>query len=700
MKNILQRTVTFALLSATVLTGFSQQNNFCDADVMRKQLLKDHPEILLTEKASDEFALRFTQEDGARSGPIIIPLVFHIIHQGGSENITDAQVRDQVRILNEDYNKRNADTAQVIPQFQSIIANVGIEFRLATKDPDGNCTNGIEHIYGSQTYGGNDYCKLHPWPHDKYLNVWVFKKMRDGVAGYAYLPASVGSVAELPMIDGINILNNYVGSIGTSSPFNSSALTHEIGHFLNLRHCWGNTNEPGVMCDDDGVFDTPRTKGWQYCPQPTAAAVCDPNIVENYQNFMEYSYCDNMFTEGQKTRMLATLNDTVAERNRLWSNTSLMAAGVDQNQPSQCSPICDFTTNKMFACVGDQVTFIDQSSNADIIGRNWTFQGANITNSIDSMVTVSFPYLGNYPVTLDVASNWGTGSKTSNEFKVMDTANVPTPYYTGFDNAFDFDYNWAVINGSRDIPRFHQAGTVGRNSSSSSVLLDCYNNRSDYNFDDLISPAFNCTNLNATTGWLSFWYSYATWNSGFTIDPTFNMTDSITVYITRNCGATWQKIYADGSNTLFNSGYSQGYFVPGSHPTQWKNVKVAIPTTYRTRGVRFRIQLSSSNKANNFYLDDFQVGLNAVGIEEQEEMLADVNVMPNPFSSQLRIENLNPGEVSYELHDITGRRLISVTTDNQNETLSIDLSDVTSSGVYLLTLKQGNASKTFRVVKQ
>lgn len=734
MKSTLRFTIAFMVLSAFATNGFSQGNKFCGADEMRKELLKQYPNATLSEQASEDFILRYIQENGGRSGPIVIPIVFHIIHMGGPENISDAQVRDQVRILNEDYNKLNADTADVIHPFRNIIGNIGIEFRLPTIDPDGRATNGIQHIWGSQTYGGNDNCKLQPWPRDKYLNVWVFKKMRDGVAGYAYLPGSVDAVAELPMIDGINILHDYVGSIGTSSPYRSRALTHEIGHFLNLRHPWGNTNEPGLICDDDGVSDTPRTKGFTFCPQPTYtysdnnipktfpvtkidslftanpnfyadsiwrnATICTPHVVENFQNFMDYSYCENMFTEGQKNRMLAALNDTIAERNRLWSNASLIAAGVDQNQQPTSSPICDFGTGaELFTCVGEPVTFKDYSYNADIISRTWTFQGADVTTSYDSTVTVTYPFVGEYPVKLDVVGQYGTATKTSTDLKVMDTANIATPYYTGFENAFDFDYYWASVNTGRDNPKFHHCSTAGRNNSQS-VLLDCYNNRADMNFDDLISPAFNCTNLNATNGRLSFWYSYATWNTAYTLNPSFDMPDSMTVYITRNCGNSWTKIYADGTNNLFNVGYAQGFFVPGTHPVYWKNVNVAIPATFRTKGVRFRILLSSSHKANNFYLDDFQVGLGTVGVEEEEAGMAHVAVMPNPFTSQLRIENLQPGKVEYQVHDITGRLLVSRATDNQDEVVTVDLAGVTVTGVYLLTLKQNSGSKTFRIVKQ
>lgn len=113
-------------------------------------------------------------------------------------------------------------------------------------DPQGNCTNGIDSVKTPETLRGDDRAKMNPWPRDKYLNVWIAERMRDGVAGYAYYPGTFeGPVQRLA--DGIIILNDYIGAIGTSNPFRSTTLSHEVGHYLNLPHVWGNNNgvEPG-----------------------------------------------------------------------------------------------------------------------------------------------------------------------------------------------------------------------------------------------------------------------------------------------------------------------------------------------------------------------------------------------------------------------------------------------------------------------
>src|SRR5690606_19186797 len=151
------------------------------------ELYAKHPEL---EIANEELLRNSKQFKKNRDGSIrtvyTIPMVFHIIHEYGSENISDLQVYDQVDILNHDYRKLNSDTSDVVPEFDTLIADCNIEFKLASIDFQGNCTNGIEHIYSHETNNGDDYSKLLQWPRNKYLNVWVVKTMENGVAGYAY----------------------------------------------------------------------------------------------------------------------------------------------------------------------------------------------------------------------------------------------------------------------------------------------------------------------------------------------------------------------------------------------------------------------------------------------------------------------------------------------------------------------------------
>src|SRR6218665_212025 len=232
------------------------------------------------------------------AGNYTIPVVFHVLHMNGPENISDAQIQDQIDVMNRDFNKQNPDTVDVVSQFQNLIGNPGIEFRLATLDPNGNCTNGITRHYDANTnWTVNSANYIYTWPRSRYMNIYVVKAMPPGVAAYAYYPGTVPAA-----MDAIVVQHNYVGSTGTSLPGNSRVITHETGHWLNLEHLWGSTNQPGVACGDDGVNDTPVTKGFTWCNLANPV-VCTPGVVENIQNYMDYAYCQRMFTPGQCTRI-------------------------------------------------------------------------------------------------------------------------------------------------------------------------------------------------------------------------------------------------------------------------------------------------------------------------------------------------------------------------------------------------------------
>jgi hypothetical protein len=302
-------------------------------------------------KAAEECRLlwennKYTEKDGVDSTTVYrIPIVFHIIHQYGPENISDAQVLDQMRILNEDFRKLNADTADIVPEFVPFAWDSKIEFYLAKLDPQGNCTNGIEHLFSNTSNGGDDYSKLNQWNRTKYLNVWVTNTIGSaGVAGYAYYPDATGG--GFFFADGIIILNDYIGSIGTSNAFRSRALTHEIGHYLSLAHTWGNTNDPDVACGDDGVQDTPLTEGSETCvlnrnsceDEPGPGSPFTTDVIDNVQNYMEYSYCSMMYTKGQTQRMRLALNSEAGGRSNLWSAENLVATGT--NVEPEDAPTC------------------------------------------------------------------------------------------------------------------------------------------------------------------------------------------------------------------------------------------------------------------------------------------------------------------------------------------------------------------------
>jgi hypothetical protein len=205
--------ITSALLLALSAMRAQDVPFTCSAHGLEhmQSFLQGHPERLAeiqeaNQRLENETA-HFTEVERGGNA-YVIPVVFHIIHTGGIENISDDQVRDAIRVLNDDYNKLNTDWPNVKEEFLPFVADIGITFRLAGLDPQGNCTSGINHIYSDLTNDGGQSMKdLIQWPRDQYLNVWVCAYAQ-GAAGYTQTPGMVngfwGAAA-----DGIVLLHNY-----------------------------------------------------------------------------------------------------------------------------------------------------------------------------------------------------------------------------------------------------------------------------------------------------------------------------------------------------------------------------------------------------------------------------------------------------------------------------------------------------------
>ena len=724
------------LVSITIALFVFDQSCFAQTEVkqlcgiaeQREKLLREHPEIIQQEQHYEEYTRawirNYKQQSNAEksaTGRIIIPLVFHIINEGGAPNISDAQVVDEVRILNRDYNKKNADTADAVSDFKYIVANMGVEFRLATIDPKGNCTNGIERITSDQVWVGDDYSKLNTWPRDQYLNVWVVAHLGGNAAGYAYYPTSVAALYNAPNMDGVIILSSYIGSIGTGSDFTSRALTHEIGHVFNLKHPWGDTNSPEVSCGDDDVDDTPLTKGWLYCPTPVQSELCTPGVIENYQNYMDYSYCSIMFTEGQKARWLAAANSGLAGRSTLWSDANLIATGTYDTLPSPCAPIAGFASNLKYVCAGNQVKFYNTSGNGKITSSLWHFPAGTTTTTGASAVsdtvtnpTVIFNSIGWQTVTLTVANNLGSStlSDSMQVYVTQPTATINAPYYQGFEDPNVFNENgWASIsydNGNpynNNITRFSQTNRTSH-TGNGCVMLNNYRAHANYDINQIVSPAINLSQVSTSNLKLSFYYSFATANQYVSY-----IDDSIVVYYSTNCGTSWNamttsiKLGSTSPNVVVNAGYVPTEFTPTS-PSYWKQVVCNIPAGIPLTNVHFMIQGYTTIQGNNLYIDDINIGNAAVSTDvEKLSSLSNVELFPNPGNgaASLKMQLEQSGKVSVKVYDMAGQAVIncfdSWMNNGENE-VAIQGYAHLSHGIYIVTIVAGESVVQKKLIVQ
>jgi hypothetical protein len=313
--------ILFLFLCALVSFQANAQRT-CSAHDHHEELMANDREYAKRHAEIEAFTEQFIRNGGqsqlSRGGEIIIPVVFHIIYNTAGQNISDQRILEQMQTFNDDYNATNADTSLIPGPFKSLKGAFNVKFVLANRDPQGNPTTGIVRRQTTRTsftassvtsptaqpmkftaQGGSD-----AWDTRSYLNVWVCN-LSGGVLGYATFPASAGT-----LYDGIVLGSAYTGSTGASAPFNKGRTgTHEVGHYFNLRHIWGDAT---TCTASDFVDDTPpqrtSTGGCPSWPRTDACTGTSPGIM--FMNYMDYTNdaCMYMFTKGQVGRMEAALN--------------------------------------------------------------------------------------------------------------------------------------------------------------------------------------------------------------------------------------------------------------------------------------------------------------------------------------------------------------------------------------------------------
>lgn len=296
--------------------------------MIQDQILMEMVEGYRERRIEIEQFCQFFESDATRiasalSKTVTIPVVVHVLYNTDEENISDEQINSQIRILNEDFGGKNADIDKVPEFFKPLVGKTNIQFALATRDPQGKPTNGITRTRTGRTFfpiyefdgtqniepvkfdakGGKD-----SWPSDKYLNMWVCSSIvgRNGpILGYAQFP---GGPAET---DGVVMGYRYFGDIGTATggSYNKGrTTTHEVGHYFNLSHIWGDDQHLADPCSlSDFVDDTPNQD------LPNYGIVTHPHrscgSPDMFMNYMDYTDDAGMFmfSKGQVARMEAAL---------------------------------------------------------------------------------------------------------------------------------------------------------------------------------------------------------------------------------------------------------------------------------------------------------------------------------------------------------------------------------------------------------
>ena len=319
------------------------QNNWCGTT---DKMLADIPTIKeknLMQKIRDN--IENNSYIKSQDSLLIIPTVVHIVHFNGNGDITDLQVQDGMRVINEDFRRTNADTINGNPVFYPFAADCRIEFHLAKLDPNGVSTTGITRtdtsIYPHPEPTNANFNNIKyavNWPSHMYFNIWLVRHISGGANGYAQYPGTAFTYGGPWETYGPTIRSYEWGTIGTSTS-DGRVGTHEIGHCLGLYHTFLSFSTGcGAECDTTGdeVCDTPPTTPTYGCDTTNLCSndLLGPSaftmdMADQLENYMSYNDCQSLFTQGQKNRMRGFLT-TLDTLNGLYLDNNLIATGLMQ----------------------------------------------------------------------------------------------------------------------------------------------------------------------------------------------------------------------------------------------------------------------------------------------------------------------------------------------------------------------------------
>ena len=610
-----------------------------------------------------------------------IPVVFHVSHAYGDENISKAQIEDQLRVVNEDFQRQNADASNTRDFFKSRAANFNIEFKLARIAPDGSYTEGITRTYDPvnmiENYeDGSSEAKssVSAWDRSRYLNIWVVKRIESSragtILGYAQLPGGPAST------DGIVMIHDRVGTIGTAnSSGKGRTLTHEIGHWLGLYHPF-----QGGCSGSDGVDDTPPVAEASYgCTASQNPNTCNtdfPNEIDMVENYMDYANgsCMNAFTNGQFARVNGFLaSNQYRARNIAASN--LVATGVNTNPVS--IPKADFwydDPDKKVICAGQSMKFKDFSYNGDITQRTWKFEGGTPATSSAVNPEIVYNTPGVYKVELDVANSAGgtTASQILFVTVLPNVADSKAPFGQDFEsntsvNSWQFEKDLSGNGWERN--------TLIGYSGNNSIMAYVDENTPQSLRMKAISEAVDVSEYEVPLN-LHFKYAYARRVS--------SASEILLVLGSVDCGQSWATLKAYNSTNLVTGPVSPNW-EPQSK-SDWGRASISLSKYKDETNLFLRFDVISQ-QGNSVFIDDINIGEFALSTPElyQEQTW---KVTPNPAQNSfiIKTENNTPkGKIL--VRDLTGRLLLEEQINSEQMTVN---SSGLPNGLYILSVMNEN----------
>jgi len=632
MKNILLCLFTF-LLAITNVEVFSidkiKNTGWCGSEAPSIEWESQIQRIIANQRMSSLI------NGQAQQTSYSIPVIVHICYyqNNATQNIAASRVQSQITTLNNDFAGTGVNSSTLPAPFAAVKANSNITFCLARLDPNNNvlAEPGIERINAQARGWGNPGLAGWPrtlidgtikpatiWDPNYYLNVWVVPKIESSgneVIGYATFPGLTG-LDGMPTGSG-NALND--GFVCKSTFFGNNGsnigrtATHEIGHWLGLRHIWGDN---GQCNGDDYCDDTPKQYGGTATPAgcnygcptyPFNANLCNGNPYgDMFMNFMDYTNdnCMALFTNDQSARFQATMQFGDFRKNLKFSpvcDTVKQKPAANFVSLQAISTLC--ATSKTF-------NFTDKSLFAPT-SWSWTFQGGTpSTSTLKNPTGIVFNSPGLHDVTL-VASNSRGSSSITLQVNVPIVGTGSLPFSESFEGANFPPLGWDLVNrnGNPAINWDVISGYSAYGSGNQCMRFDNTSLDGRYQKDDIMTPKLNFTGITQAT--LKFDVSHAPYYGPIvTNGPDVNLWDTLEVLITDNCQTTTQRLYRKGDSVLATVMPGQGdEFYPA--PNQWRTDSVAIPANYLNKPNVQIIFRNYGDYGHTIYIDNVNISVPA-----------------------------------------------------------------------------------------
>ncbi|MEN2992609.1 MAG: M43 family zinc metalloprotease [Bacteroidia bacterium] len=679
----------------------------------------------------------------------VIPVVVHIIHsgQGEPDSLPAARVLTQIEQLFNDYRRR--------PYTKGYGSGVdaGIEFSLATKDPNGNPHPGITYTHyrdagltsprvnmtGSQANARTLKTRV-TWPKDKYLNIWVVREICQN-SDNCPIPDVLG-FATLPAMDdaeqGVVVISNMFGNSG-----GGQTTTHENGHYLNLYHTFqGNFSPAGCtglsastcLTQGDRVCDTPPSRIANYgnarrqntCQEDIPILGGDaPDQVRNFMDYLSDPSLD-LFTAGQVLRMHEAL-ENASNRRPLWQASNLQATGTGPYGRIKANfAIKGCEQPPCYACPGQPIELVSYSWGQPSIFR-WEIRqgGTVVTSSTDgpcaSLQVPTTP--GTYDVYLRVQNQVAAAETTYRNFLIVRNPQqvASYPFAEGFEGSTFPPQGWLVVNPDYQLrnsvitwDRYNapEGGGFGQSNACARIRHHRYYNKGQADY--LISPPIPIPTSAQNPG-VAFdvYYRAVRWGgsvSGVGTSHPLLYADTLAVYVSADCGRTWAKLYEEAGEALdvtgsaieaLNSSYPAEVLPPEGPNNEWVR-KVIRLDQYKGKTILLRIE-SRTGMGNNLYLDNVQVAdnLQPIGSLWVPEKIH-VSVAPNPAQAEafLLVSSAAGSRVRCKLLTLSGQLIwdsvFMVAEDSYKKPLPIG---ELAAGVYIVEVEIGERRWVQRLLR-